>query len=232
MEYTDKEYCLEVWGDFACFTRPELKVERVSYDVITPSAARAIFEAILFKKYAMRWQITKIEVLNPIKWTSVRRNEVGAVANAKSEGIYIEDKRQQKNSLVLKDVCYRIWAKLVFIPVDKRPKEAFVKHAPDISENPKKYYEMFERRTSQGQCFTQPYLGTREFAASWRLVHLETETLRPALTEESGGTRDLGIMLYDMDFTNIKNVQALFYRPEMKNGVIIVPTIDSKEILR
>ena len=232
MEYTDKEYCLEVWGDFACFTRPELKVERVSYDVITPSAARAIFEAILFKKYAMRWQITKIEVLNPIKWTSVRRNEVGAVANAKSEGIYIEDKRQQKNSLVLKDVCYRIWAKLVFIPVNKRPKEAFVKHAPDSCEIPKKYYEMFERRTSQGQCFTQPYLGTREFAASWRLVNLETETLRPALTEESGGTRDLGIMLYDMDFTNTKDVQALFYRPEMKNGVIIVPTIDSKEILR
>lgn len=232
MEYTDKEYCLEVWGDFACFTRPELKVERVSYDVITPSAARAIFEAILFKKYAMRWQITKIEILNPIKWASVRRNEVGAVANTKSEGIYIEDKRQQKNSLVLKDVCYRIWAKLVFIPVNKRPKEAFVKHAPDSCENPKKYYEMFERRTNQGQCFTQPYLGTREFAASWRLVNLETETLRPALTEESGGTRDLGIMLYDMDFTNTKDVQALFYRPEMKNGVIIVPTINSKEILR
>lgn len=72
MEYTDKEYCLEVWGDWACFTRPELKVERVSYDVITPSAARAIFEAILFKHYAMRWQVTRIEVLNPIKWTTIR----------------------------------------------------------------------------------------------------------------------------------------------------------------
>ena len=81
MEYTDKEYCLEVWGDWACFTRPELKVERVSYDVITPSAARAIFEAILFKRYAMRWQITKIEVLRPIKWATIRRNEVGAVAS-------------------------------------------------------------------------------------------------------------------------------------------------------
>ena len=77
MEYTDKEYCLEVWGDYACFTRPEFKVERVSYDVITPSATRSIFEAILFKKYAMRWQVTKLEVLNPIKWTSVRRNEMG-----------------------------------------------------------------------------------------------------------------------------------------------------------
>ena len=139
MEYTDKEYCLEVWGDYACFTRPELKVERVSYDVITPSAARAIFEAILFKKYAMRWQVTKIEVLMPIKWASVRRNEVGATASTKSAGIYIEDKRQQKNSLLLKDVKYRIWAKLVFIPVSERPKEAFAKHKPGADENPMKY---------------------------------------------------------------------------------------------
>ena len=111
MEYTDKEYCLEVWGDYACFTRPELKVERMSYDVITPSSARAIFEAILFKRYAMRWQVTKIEVLNPIKWASIRRNEVGATASHKNTSIYIEDKRQQKNSLLLKDVRYRIWAK-------------------------------------------------------------------------------------------------------------------------
>ena len=91
MEFSDKEYCIEVWGDYACFTRPELKVERVSYDVITPSAARAIFEAILFKKYAMRWQVTKIEVLNPIMWDSVRRNEVGATASIKTSGIYIEE---------------------------------------------------------------------------------------------------------------------------------------------
>ena len=181
MEYTDKEYCLEVWGDYACFTRPELKVERVSYDVITPSAARAIFEAVLFKKYAMRWQVTKIEVLSPIKWVSVRRNEVGATASIKSPGIYIEDKRQQKNSLFLKDVRYRIWAKLVFIPVSKRPKEAFAKHKPEADENPMKYYQMFERRAAQGQCFTQPYLGTREFSASFRLVNPEKEELTPAL---------------------------------------------------
>ena len=115
MEYTDKEYCLEVWGDWACFTRPEFKVERVSYDVITPSAARAVFESILFKRYAMRWQVTKISVISPVKWTAIRRNEVGAVAG--KSPIYIEDKRQQKNSLILKDVRYRIYAKLVFIPV-------------------------------------------------------------------------------------------------------------------
>ena len=232
MEYTDKEYCLEVWGDYACFTRPELKVERVSYDVITPSAARAIFEAILFKKYAMRWQVTKIEVLNPIKWTSVRRNEVGATASIKSSGIYIEDKRQQKNSLLLKDVKYRIWAKLVFIPVSERPKEAFAKHKPGADENPMKYYQMFERRAEQGQCFTQPYLGTREFSASYRLVDPEKDDLCPALPAEQGGNRDLGIMLYDMDFSNPKDIQAMFYRAEMKEGVINVPPLNSEEILR
>lgn len=120
MEYTDKEYCLEVWGDWACFTRPELKVERVSYDVITPSAARAIFEAILFKRYAMRWQVTKIEVLRPIKWATIRRNEVGAVAS--KSPIIIEDKRQQKNTLLLLDVRYRIYAnsgKFLFVPYTK-----------------------------------------------------------------------------------------------------------------
>ena len=232
MEYTDKEYCLEVWGDYACFTRPELKVERVSYDVITPSAARAIFEAILFKKYAMRWQVTKIEVLNPIKWTSVRRNEVGATASIKSSGIYIEDKRQQKNSLLLKDVKYRIWAKLVFIPVSERPKEAFAKHKPGADENPMKYYQMFERRAEQGQCFTQPYLGTREFSASFRLVNSDKDKLCSALSAERGGNRDLGIMLYDMDFSNPKDIQAMFYRAEMKEGVIIVPPLNSEEILR
>ena len=226
MEYTDKEYCLEVWGDMACFTRPEFKVERVSYDIITPSAARAIFEAILFKRYAMRWQVTKIEVLNPIKWTSIRRNEVGAVAS--KNPIIIEDKRQQKNTLALRDVRYRIWAKLMFIPVKDRPKEAFAKHQPGDDENPMKYYQMFERRASQGQCFTQPYLGTREFAASWRMVDTEKESLSPAIPE----TKDLGIMLYDMDYSNPKDIQAMFYRHQMNNGVVIVPPFNSEEILR
>lgn len=226
MEYTDKEYCLEVWGDWACFTRPELKVERVSYDVITPSAARAIFEAILFKCYAMRWQVTKIEVLNPIKWTNIRRNEVGAIAS--KSPIFIEDKRQQKNSLLLQDVRYRIYAKLVFIPIGNRPKEAFAKHQPDASENPMKYYQMFERRASQGQCFTQPYLGCREFAAGWKLVE-ENEDRIPAIAED----RDLGIMLYDMDFdANPQKPDAMFYRAKMEQGVIVVPDKDSEEVLR
>lgn len=228
MEYTDKEYCLEVWGDIACFTRPEFKVERVSYDVITPSAARAIFEAILFKRYAMRWQITKIEVLNPIRWTSIRRNEVGAVASSRGSGIFIEEKRQQKNTLMLKDVRYRLWAKLVYIPVSKRPEEAFGKHKPGDDENPRKYYEMFERRAFQGQCFTQPYLGTRECSASYRLLDIEKETLQPAICED----RDFQFMLYDMDFSDQTNPQPMFFRARMKNGVIDVPSLDSKEVLR
>lgn len=230
MDYTDKEYCLEVWGDWACFTRPELKVERVSYDVITPSAARAIFEAILFKRYAMRWQVTKIEVLNPIKWTTIRRNEVGAVVNSNMKPIYIDDgkTRQQKNSLLLQNVRYRIYAKLVFISVKDRPKEAFIKHQPNDDENPMKYYQMFERRASQGQCFTQPYLGCREFAANWKYID-NTEQLAPPLAED----RDLGIMLYDMDFKgNPKKPDAMFYRARMEHGVIVVPDKDSEEVLR
>lgn len=232
MEYYDKEFCLEVWGPMACFTRPELKVERVSYDVITPSAARAIFEAILWKP-AIHWQVTKIEVLNPIKWTSIRRNEVGAIAS--KTPIFIEEKRQQKNSLFLQDVRYRIWAKLEFIPQWKRKEtqnaqiDAEEAEMLRKDENPGKYNAMFERRASKGQCFNQPYLGTREFSASFRLVNPEKEELAPAIDE----SRDLGIMLYDMDFkADLKNPPALFFRARLEHGVIIVPPKDSKEVLR
>lgn len=224
MEYFDKEYCLEVWGDMACFTRPELKVERVSYDVITPSAARAIFESIFWKD-VIRWEVTKIEILNPIKWTSVRRNEVGAVAGKNIKSIYIEEKRQQKNALLLKDVCYRIYAKLIFIPVRDRKN---LKHEPGFDENPGKYNAMFERRAAKGQCFNQPYLGTREFAASFQFVDPSVGDLRPAIEED----RDFGIMLYDMDFSDINNVQPMFYRAKMVQGMIMVPAYNSEEILR
>ena len=224
MEYFDKEFCLEVWGPMACFTRPELKVERVSYDVITPSAARAIFEAIFWKP-AIHWQVTKIEVLNPIKWTSIRRNEVGAVAS--KNPIFIEDKRQQKNTLMLKDVRYRIWAKLEFIPMRKRAEKSDDGEHND--ENPAKYNAMFERRASKGQCFNQPYLGTRECSAAFKLVNPETDVLNAPIAEN----RDLGIMLYDMDYaTDLKNPPAMFYRAKMENGVIIVPSKDSEEVLR
>lgn len=231
MEYTNREYCLEVWGDLACFTRPELKVERVSYDVITPSAARAVFEAIFWKP-AIRWQVTKIEVLNPIKWTTIRRNEVGAVAG--KSPIFIEDKRQQKNTLLLQNVRYRIWAKLEFIPQWKRKetKNPLIDNEEHEllrkDENPMKYYQMFERRASQGQCFTQPYLGCREFSASWKYID-NTENLERPLAED----RDLGIMLYDMDFEgNLQKPDAMFYRAKMEQGVIVVPDKNSEEVLR
>lgn len=237
MRYHNKEFCLEVWGPYACFTRPELKVERVSYDVITPSAARAIFEAIFWKP-AIRWQVTKIEVLNPIKWCNIRRNEVGAVAS--KSPIFIEEKRQQKNSLMLQDVRYRIWAKLEFIPQWKRKesKNPLIDNEETEllrkDENPGKYNAMFERRAGNGQCFNQPYLGTRECVASFRLVDYQNEELSVPIPE----SRDLGIMLYDMDFkqkdTNgdWKKADAIFYRARMEKGVIIVPSRDSEEVLR
>lgn len=226
MEYTDKEFCLEVWGPIACFTRPELKVERVSYDVITPSAARAIFEAIFWKP-AIHWQVAKIEVLNPIKWTSIRRNEVGATAS--KNPIFIDEgkNRQQRNTLMLRDVRYRLYAKLEFIPMRKRQEQSNTDEHPD--ENPAKYNAMFERRASKGQCFNQPYLGTRECSASFKLVDMEKDVLNAPISE----SRDLGIMLYDMDFeANLKNPPAMFYRAKMENGVIIVPSKDSEEVLR
>lgn len=225
MEYTDKEFCIEVWGDMACFTRPEFKVERVSYDVITPSAARAIFEAIFWKP-AIRWEITKIEVLKPIKWVSIRRNEVGAIASTRSmTPIYIEDKRQQRNSLILKDVRYRLHARMIYIPVAKRQE---MHRLPGSDENPMKYYEMFERRASKGQCFNQPYLGTREFVADFMLVY-DTDNCQYQPIPES---RDLELMFYDMDFSNPNNTIPMFFRAMMNNGTIIVPHRDSEEILR
>lgn len=226
MEYFDKEYCLEVWGEMACFTRPELKVERVSYDVITPSAARAIFEAIFWKP-AIHWQVTKIEVLNPIKWMSIRRNEVGAVGS--KNPICIEEKRQQKNTLLLKDVRYRIWAKQEFIPKNKRRTQIDLFDTEHDNENPGKYNAMFERRAAKGQCFNQPYLGTREFSASFKLIDPKVDTLDEPIKD----SRDLGIMLYDMDFEiDDKKPPAMFFRAKMENGKIIVPPRNSEEILK
>src|SRR5207245_1390227 len=142
-------YCLEVSGDFACFSRPEMKVERVSYDVITPSAARAIFESILWKP-AIQWRISKIEVLRPIRWVSVRRNEVGAVISTRnvetamrlgggSLGLYVEDERQQRAGLFLRDVCYRIYGHFEILPT-----------AGD-GNGFGKFLDMFERRAEKGQ---------------------------------------------------------------------------------
>lgn len=235
--YTDKEYCLHVWGPFACFTRPEMKVERVSYDVITPSAARAIFQAIFWKP-AIRWEVTKIEVLAPIKRFAIKRNEVASIMSKGSKGIDITADRRQRASYILRDVDYRIYAKMIYIPLKNRSLEC-KKHYKDVytdderaAENPVKYQEIFERRANKGQCFTMPYLGCREFACSFEYVDWDNPKvpLEPKPIQES---RDLSIMLYDMDFEeDEKCPPAMFYHPEMVNGVIIVPPRDSNEILR
>lgn len=244
MEYTDKEFCLEVWGDYACFTRPEMKVERVSYDVITPSAARAIFEAIFWKP-AFYWKITKLEVLNPIKWISVRRNEIGSTMSKTSKQIFIEDHRQQRAGLFLKDVKYRLFAKLVFIPPAKRnetsyplpenlidnEEKRYLSHSlkeEHLNENPAKYYAMFERRAKKGQCFNQPYLGCREFSAAFEYISNQEEKKSNPISD----SRELGFMLYDMDFSNPEDPQAMFYRPTMQKGIILVPDIESGEVFK
>ncbi len=216
-------YCLEVRGDFACFTRPEMKVERVSYDVITPSAARAVFEAILWKP-AIRWRVRRIEVLAPIRWINLRRNEVAGVVSTRNVetamragsgdlALYIEDERQQRAGLFLRDVAYRLHAELSLQP-NAPPGETLVK-----------YREMFERRAGRGQCVNQPYLGCREFAAASRLVtDLSAEPL--PITE----TRDLGFVLHDLDFSNRADPVPRFFRAQMTDGVVEVPDFDAAEV--
>jgi len=218
-----------------------MKVERVSYDVITPSAARAIFDAILWKP-AIYWQVRKIEVLAPVKWISVRRNEVGKVASPRSNGIIIEDDRQQRAGLFLRDVKYRLHAEFVFIPPEKRgqvlnpvpewlvdPNEVDDLRKPEVrsDETESKYAAMFERRARKGQHFNQPYLGCREFSADFRLVNPQTEPASP-IPEN----RDLGWMLYDMNFSDPEDIKPMFFRPELKNGVVVVPDRTNSEEVR
>lgn len=228
-----KPFCLEVWGDYACFTRPELKVERVSYDVPTPSAVRAVFEAILWKP-AIRWHVRRIEVLAPIKWASIRRNEVKNRASHRSGGIFIEDDRAQRAAIILRDVRYRFYAVLEYIPPEQRPptRSTPLLHDPEENppsdESPGKYLSMFERRARKGQCFVQPYLGCREFSCFFRLVDDPAHDTATPIAE----TRDLGIMLYDLDFSDPNDPQPMFFRASMTNGVIEVPPITSTEILR
>ena len=218
-----KTYCLEISGDFACFTRPEMKAERVSYDVITPSAARAVFEAILWKP-EIHWQVNKIEVLSPIKWINLRRNEVGCVASTRSIetamksgfgrlGIFVEDERQQRAGLFLRDVKYRIHASF---------------HLRDLDDHPNavvKFMKMFERRASKGQCVNQPYLGCREFAAMFTLV--EPSGSDPAPSPEN---RELGYMLYDLDYRDAADPKPRFFPAALVNGVLTVPAWDSEEV--
>lgn len=207
---------LKVWGDYACFTRPEMKVERVSYDVITPSAARGILEAIHWKP-AIRWVVDRIHVLNEIRFENIRRNEVAKkipAANVRSamKGnpvtlcLYAADERQQRATLMLKDVAYVIEAH--FEMTDRAGE----------TDTPEKHYNMFVRRARKGQCYHRPYLGCREFPAWFELIE---DDQQPVSVHR--GERDLGWMLLDIDFEH--DMTPRFFRAIMRDGIIEVPRV-------
>lgn len=214
---------LEVWGDFACFTRPEMKVERVSYDVITPSAARGILEAIYWKP-EIRWRITRIRVLKPIRFTSLRRNEVGskipagtaatAMKNGRgSLGMYVEEDRQQRAATILRDVAYVIEAQFDILGGEN---------------NAGKHLDQFNRRARDGRCFQRPYLGCREFPAEFAPV--EAGRAFTEIPPDLRGERDLGYMLHDIDFSDGKTPR--FFRALLRDGVVEVPAPSSLEVRR
>ena len=213
---------LKIWGDYACFTRPEMKAERVSYDVITPSAARGILEAIHWKP-AIKWVIDEIHVLKNINFDNIRRNEVSGkilessvkkAMEGKDINLYqsITEERQQRASMILKNVQYVIEA---HFEMTKKAGE---------NDNPEKHYNIFLRRARDGQCFHRPYLGCREFPAYFELIEENVKVPE----SEIKGTKDLGWMLYDMEFKDeketgvYKEINPRFFRVEMKNGIIDV----------
>lgn len=224
---------LRVSGDHACFTRPEMKVERVSYDVMTPSAARGILEAIHWKP-AIRWVVDAIHVLNPIRFQSIRRNEVGGKApagkikSAMKRGdlqglqLLVDEDRQQRASTVLVKPAYVIEAHFELTA------------RADAQDNEGKHLDIFNRRARRGQCFHQPCLGTREFAADFELIEPGDPTPRPI--EETpnlgfGQPRDLGFMLWDIDH-QAEGRPSLFFRAMLDEGVMKVPAPNSPEIRR
>ncbi|MCC5857188.1 MAG: type I-C CRISPR-associated protein Cas5 [Ectothiorhodospiraceae bacterium] len=216
---------LLVWGERACFTRPEMKVERVSYDVITPSAARGILEAIHWKP-AIRWTIDRIRVLKPIRFESIRRNEISSKISATNIrksmkagradvlATYVDEDRQQRAATILRDVAYLIEAHFDLV------KDA------DEGETDGKHLDIFNRRARRGQCFHAPYLGVREFPASFRL--LEGDEPQPEPHASLVGERDLGWMLHDIDLGN--SMDPRFFRARMRDGVIQVPPFHGEEV--
>ncbi|MFU1795696.1 type I-C CRISPR-associated protein Cas5c [Paenibacillus azoreducens] len=209
---------LRVWGEYACFTRPEMKVERVSYDVMTPSAARGILEALYWKP-AIRWVIDCIHVKKPIRFENIRRSEVESLASRKKRFINVSEERQLRSALVLRDVEYIIEGH--FVMTDRKGEE----------DHPEKHYNIFLRRARKGQCFHQPYFGTREFPVHFELVEDEVEVneiVHP-------GVVDLGYMLLDQTFIlnskgEVQEVIPHFFRAQMVDGIIEVPKL--KEVNR
>ncbi len=216
---------IEVWGDYACFSRPEMKVERVSYDVMTPSAARGLVEAIYWHP-GMRWVIDRIRICSPIRFTNIRRNEVKDTINARKVKIVMEQGRgalylatpesiQQRAAMVLRDVRYVIEAHF----------EMTEKAAP--GDNPGKFQDIMKRRLERGQFYHQPCFGVREFPAHFRACKEP-----PSCPEELKGERDLGWMLLDLNFSNPESIEPQFFRAVLRDGVLEVPAMDSLEVVR
>jgi CRISPR-associated protein Cas5d len=214
---------VRVEGEFALFTRPEMKVERVSYEVITPSAARGVLEAVLWKPQ-MRWVVTRLVVLRAPRFTNLRRNEVGskvssdftswAKKNSGGDAFFADDDRQQRNALVLRNVAYVIDAQ-VTLTARAGPEDSVVK-----------YVEMFRRRVEKGQHFQQPYLGCREFPATVSACGPDEQ---PDADVVSGGEVDLGWMLHDIDYAEPRRA-ARFFHAVMRAGVIEVPPLESAAV--
>ena len=213
---------VEVWGDYACFSRPEMKVERVSYDVMTPSAARGLLEAIYWHP-GMRWVIDKIHVCAPIRFTNIRRNEVKDTVSARKAKTVMEkggelflaapESIQQRAALVLRDVHYVIDAHF----------EMTGKAAP--GDNPGKFQDIMRRRLEKGQAYHQPCFGVREFPAQFRPC-----PQLPPCPEELLGEKGLGWMLLDMDYTDPENITPHFFRAVLRDGVLDVPPLHSEEV--
>ena len=216
--------CIEVWGDYACFTRPEMKTERVSYDVMTPSAARGLIESIYWHP-GIRWIVDRIHVLAPIRFTNIRRNEVRSTISARSAKTVMERGQgelylitsqdiQQRAALLLQDVRYVIEAHFDIVP-----------EKAALGDNPGKFQDIVTRRIARGQFYSQPYLGCREFPA-----HFAPRSTIPPCPQELLGNRELGYMLYDMDYTDPEDIRPLFFRAVLRDGVLHVPPRDSEEV--
>ena len=214
---------VDVWGDYALFTRPEMKTERVSYDVMTPSAARGLLESIYWHP-GMKWCIDRIHVCNPIRFTNIRRNEVKDTISARKVKTVMEKGKgelylatpesiQQRAAMVLRDVHYVIDAHF----------DLTENAAP--GDNAGKFQDIIKRRLERGQCYSMPYFGTREFPAHFRRC-----TELPPCPDELKGVRDLGWMLLDMDYTNPQNITPRFFRASLTDGVMVVPPWDSAEV--
>lgn len=214
---------VEVWGDYACFSRPEMKVERVSYDVMTPSAARGLLEAIYWHP-GMKWVIDRIHVCSPISFTNIRRNEVKDVLSARKAKNVMEhggelylatpESIQQRAAMVLRDVHYIIEAH--FEMTSKA----------NVTDNPGKFQDIMRRRLEKGQFYHQPCFGVREFPANFRPCRQ-----LPPCPEELRGERDLGWMLLDLDYRDRENIVPKFFRATLFDGILEVPQMDSQEVM-